>query len=409
MKEERMAAQSCVIVGAGPAGMMLGYLLARAGIPVTVVEKHPDFLHDFRGDTIHPSTLEAFADLGLLEDFLKLPHQKAPVLQAEIGGVQTKIADFSRIPARCRFIAFMPQWDFLDFLAGRAAAFPDFRLMMGVEVAGLVQSGGQIRGIRIREGGVEHELPADLVIGADGRNSVTRRDAALPVTDFGSQVDVLWLRLSRQEGDPVLAMSHAGPQQGLVLIDRGDYWQCGYVIRKGSYDDLKARGLPAFRESLAALAPLAPERFEEIQGWDQVHLLSVRMDRLERWWRPGLLCIGDAAHAMSPIGGFGVNLAVQDAIAAANILAAPLGSGRMGPDDLARVERRRRFPTRATQKLQLMMRRKRPVVGEANAAVSQEKPSGPPKFLRVIGRWPVLSHLAGRLIGLGFRPERVRI
>lgn len=404
-----MTPQSCVIVGAGPAGMMLGYLLARAGVPVTVVEKHPDFLHDFRGDTIHPATLEAFADLGLLDDFLKLPHQKAPVLQAEIGGVQTKIADFSRIPARCRFIAFMPQWDFLDFLARRAAVLPGFRLLMGVEVTGLLQTGDQVRGIRIRDAGSERDLPADLVVGADGRNSVTRRDAALPVTDFGSQVDVLWLRLSRHEGDPVLAMSHAGPQQGLVLIDRGDYWQCGYVIRKGSYDDLKARGLTAFRESLAMLAPLSADRFEEIRDWDQVHLLSVRMDRLERWWRPGLLCIGDAAHAMSPIGGFGVNLAVQDAIAAANILAGPLLAGRVGPADLARVERRRRFPTRATQKLQRMMRRKRPVVAGADPAPATEKPAGPPKFLRVIGRWPVLSHLAGRLVGLGFRPERVRV
>ncbi|MDQ0511188.1 2-polyprenyl-6-methoxyphenol hydroxylase-like FAD-dependent oxidoreductase [Angulomicrobium amanitiforme] len=384
--------------------LMLGLLLARGGLDVTVVEKHGDFLRDFRGDTIHPSTLEVMHELGLLDDLLKLPHTQAPRLHAEIGGRDVTLADFSRLPTRCRFIAFMPQWDFLDFIAREAQRLPNFHLVMPAQVDGLIEAEGRIAGLRATTPEGALTLRAALVVGADGRNSVLRQKAGLEVESFGSPSDVLWMKLSHQPGDPPYVMGHGGPRQDFVMVDRGDYWQCGYVVRKGSFADVKAGGLEAFRALVAAVSPLPASRMDEIAGWDDVQLLSVRIDRLKRWWRPGLICIGDAAHAMSPIGGFGVNLAIQDAVAAANILARPLKEGRLEARDLAAVEARRRFPTWATQKLQLMMRGNR-----RKRDATEKTRAGPPGFMRSIARWPVLAHLAGRLVGLGFRREHVRL
>jgi len=394
---------TCVIAGAGPAGLMLGFLLARAGVDVTVVEKHRDFLRDFRGDTIHPSTLEVIDQLGLIDDFLALPHTRAEKLSAEMGGRTITIADFSRLPVKNRFIAFMPQWDFLNFLAASARAFPNFRLIMKGEVTRILEDGGKVSGLVVRTPEDEVWIESDLVVGADGRNSVVRSKAGLRVESFGTPSEVVWMKLSKRPSDPNEVMGHAGPRQGLVLIDRGDYWQCGYVIRRTTFAKICDQGIEAFRKMVADVSPLPASRMDEIRSFEDTSLLTVRIDRLRQWWRSGLICIGDAAHAMSPIGGVGVNLAIQDAVAAANILSVPLRENKLSDADLAAVERRRSFPTRATQKLQLMMRSSRRA-----DQTEESKRKGPPGFIRGIARWPVLAHLSGRLIGLGFRMERIR-
>ncbi|WP_117195093.1 FAD-dependent oxidoreductase [Rhizobium terrae] len=403
MSEPKAIETTCMIAGAGPAGLMLGLLLARAGVDVVVVEKHGDFLRDFRGDTIHPSTLEVMSELGLIDEFLKLPHTRAPKLTAEMGGKTITMADFSRLPVKNRFIAFMPQWDFLNFLADRAARYPNFRLIMNAKVKDILEQQGLVTGLAIETTDGDLFIRSKLVVGADGRSSVVREKAGLVVENFGVPSEVVWMKLSKQPGDPHEVMGHAGPRQGFVLIDRGDYWQCGYVIRRTTFADIREKGVETFRQMVVEVSPLPAERMREVRSFDDTSLLTVRIDRLKQWWRPGLICIGDAAHAMSPIGGVGVNLAIQDAVAAANILSAPLREGKLADEDLAAVERRRNFPTKATQKLQLMMRSSR----RADQA-DQEKRKGPPAFIRGIARFPLLAHLAGRLIGLGFRMEHVR-
>jgi 2-polyprenyl-6-methoxyphenol hydroxylase-like FAD-dependent oxidoreductase len=394
---------TCVIAGAGPAGLMLGLLLARAGVEVVIVEKHSDFLRDFRGDTIHPSTLEVMSELGLAEDFLKLPHTRAPKLTAEMGGRKITIADFSRLPVRHRFIAFMPQWDFLNFLAEQAGLYPNFRLIMQAKVTEVLEEHGKVTGLTVSKLDGDLSIRSKLVVGADGRNSVVRKKARLTIENFGDPSEVVWMKLSKQPGDPNEVMGHAGPRQGFVLIDRGDYWQCGYVIRRTTFEAISKGGVENFRKMVGEVSPLPVERVQEIRSFDDTSLLTVRIDRLRQWWRPGLICIGDAAHAMSPIGGVGVNLAIQDAVAAANILSSPLVHGTLSDGDLAAVEKRRSFPTRATQKLQLMMRSSR-----RSDEADEVKRKGPPAFIRGIARFPLLAHLAGRLIGLGFRMEHVR-
>ncbi|HEX9444527.1 MAG TPA: FAD-dependent oxidoreductase, partial [Candidatus Binatia bacterium] len=349
---------TCCIAGGGPAGMMLGYLLARAGVRVAVLEKHADFLRDFRGDTIHPSTLEVVHELGLLDALLKLPHQEVRQLNAQFGDATVTLADFTRLPTRCKFIAMMPQWDFLNFLAARAARYPAFKLLMETEATDPVEEAGRVSGVRARGKDGPLEVRADLVVAADGRGSILREKAGLSVKDLGAPMDVLWFRLSRKPDDPAQTMGRFDVGRIFVTINRGDSWQCGFVIPKGGFEEVRRQGLEAFREKVAELAPYAQDRVAELRTWDDVKLLTVRVDRLIEWFRPGLLCIGDAAHAMSPVGGVGINLAIQDAVAAANILAGPLGARRAAAEDLRRVQRRREFPTRVTQSLQVAVQKR---------------------------------------------------
>ncbi|RPD98057.1 FAD-dependent oxidoreductase [Candidatus Pantoea deserta] len=386
----------CCIVGGGPAGLMTAYLLARAGLQVVVMEKHGDFLRDFRGDTIHPSTLEVMHHLGLLDRLLSLPHQRAEKLQADMGGEQVTMADFSRLPVRCRFIAFMPQWDFLNFLASECATFPGFRLLTSTALSDLIVEQGQVCGVTAQHNGETLSVRAKLVIGADGRHSAVREKAGLTGRSFGMPRDVIWFRLDKQPEDPALGTGHSGPRNNFILIDRGDYWQCGFTIQKGEFEALQHAGLDALKQRIASVAPFNAERLETISDWSQIRLLSIRIDRLTKWMKPGLLCIGDAAHAMSPVGGVGVNLAIQDAVAAANYLTVPLRRGRVSLRDLARVQKRRQFPTVATQFLQIKMSRKGSATGGKNPM---------PRILR---KWPFLRFVFGRLIGLGFRMEKPR-
>ncbi len=392
----------CCIVGGGPAGMMLGFLLARAGVGVAVLEKHSDFLRDFRGDTIHPSTLELIYELGLLEEFLSRPHSELRQLRGQIGDTRVTMADFSHLPTHCRFIAFMPQWDFLDFVADRARRLPAFKLMMRAEATDLLIENDTVVGVAASTPDGQVQIRADLVVGADGRHSIVRERAGLPVRTFGSPIDVLWMRLSKRAEDETITLGRINAGQVFVTLDRGDYWQCALVIPKGGIDEVKARGLPALRDRIVSVAPFLRDRVAELRTWDDIKLLTVVVDRLERWCREGLLCLGDAAHAMSPIGGVGINIAIQDAVAAANVLAGPLRRNNVSIENLRAVQRRREWPARATQQLQLFIQNRfvsRVIAGNATVV---------PWPVKLLQRFPVLQRLPARFVGMGFRPEHVR-
>jgi 2-polyprenyl-6-methoxyphenol hydroxylase-like FAD-dependent oxidoreductase len=395
-------ATRCCIAGGGPAGMMLGFLLARAGVNVVVLEKHGDFFRDFRGDTIHPSTLELMAELGLLDEFLKLPHQKVDRLTALIGEERVRMIDLTHLPTRCKYIALMPQWDFLNFLAAQGRRYPTFDLHMRAEATDLIEEAGRVVGLRATTSDGELSICSDLVVGADGRHSTVREKAGFKSDDYGAPMDVLWFRLTREDGDDTETFGHFEAGAMMIMLNRGDYWQCAYVIPKGGIDQVKAEGLDAFRKRVLFMSPFLADRVQELKSFDDIKLLSVAVDRLRQWWRPGLICIGDAAHAMSPIGGVGVNLAVQDAVAAANRLAAPLKAGTASDDDLRAIEARRTFPVRFTQALQLTMQKR--IISPALASTQRPKP---PLLFKLVAAFPMLQRIPGRLLAVGVRPEHV--
>jgi 2-polyprenyl-6-methoxyphenol hydroxylase-like FAD-dependent oxidoreductase len=383
--------------------MMLGFLLARMGIEAIVLEKHADFLRDFRGDTIHPSTLELMYELGLLDEFLRRPHQEVRVLAGQIGVEMVEIADFTHLPTRCKFIAFMPQWDFLNFIAEQGGRYPGFHVKMQAEVTDLIEENGRITGVTAKTTNGTLEVRAGLVVGADGRHSIVRDRAGLQVMDLGAPMDVLWMRISRLPSDPGQTLGRIEAGRLFVMIDRKDYWQCGFVIPKDGMDEIRKRGIEQLREDIARLGPFLRDRVTELNGWNDVSLLTVKVDRLRRWWRPGLVCIGDAAHAMSPVGGVGINLAIQDAVAAANLLGAKLAVGHLSDHDLDAIQRRRMFPTRATQRLQVLMQNM-----VIRRVLASTKPLTLPWPLKLMQRWPFLRRIPARVIGMGFRPEHVR-
>ena len=394
---------ACCIAGGGPAGMMLGFLLARAGVRVTVLEKHADFLRDFRGDTIHPSTLELMHELGLLEEFLRLPHERVERLSGLVGKDRITIADFTHLPTRCKFIALMPQWDFLDFLADHGRLYPAFDLRMRTEATGLIEEGGRVAGVTAVSPDGNLFIRSGLTIACDGRHSMLRAHAGLRSDDLGAPMDILWFRMSRRNDDTADTFGHLEAGKLMVMLNRGDYWQCAYVIPKGGIDAVKAKGLAAFRDNVAFMAPFLRDRLGEIASWDDIKLLTVTVDRLRRWHRPGLLCIGDAAHAMSPVAGVGINLAIQDAVATANILVEPLQRGAVNDADLAAVQARRMLPTRLTQWMQVQVQNN--VLSPALAGTERPSAPWPVKLFNV---FPVLRRIPARLVGLGVRPEHVR-
>jgi 2-polyprenyl-6-methoxyphenol hydroxylase-like FAD-dependent oxidoreductase len=396
-------ATQCCIVGGGPAGMMLGFLLARAGVKAVVLEKHGDFLRDFRGDTVHPSTLNVIDELGLIDEFLKLPHQELSRFGAQFGEERIQVADFSHLPVRCGFIALMPQWDFLDFLAAQGKRYSSFTVLMRAEATGLIEEGGKVVGVRATVAGQPQEIRADLVVGADGRHSMVRESAGFAVKVLGAPMDVLWFRLSHKPTDKAETMGRFDRGSILVMLDRGDYWQCAYVIAKGSAETLKAAGIEKFRQRIGQLMPFLADRVHELATIDDLKLLTVGVDRLDKWWKPGVLCIGDAAHTMSPIGGVGINIAVQDAVAASNILAAPLKERRLSDSDLAAVQARRMWPVRATQAIQVFLQNR--MIAPTLAGTRPLRPPWPARLLNAI---PYLRRIPARVLGLGVQPEHVK-
>jgi len=398
----RSLTTTCCIVGGGPAGMMLGLLLARAGVDVVVLEKHRDFLRDFRGDTIHPSTLAVMQELGLLDELLQRPHSKVSKLQVQIGDQSVTIGDFTFLPPERNFIAMMPQWDFLDLLAGAARRYPNFKLIMQADAVDLIEERGRIAGVRATTPDGLLDVRATLTVGCDGRTSTVREKAGLQVEDFGSPIDVFWMRISRRPGDPSFG-GRISAGSFFAVLDRGDYFQLAYVIRKGDAERIKQAGLPAFRQMVAKALPFLADRVDELKSWDDIKLLTVRTDRLRTWYRPGLLCIGDAAHAMSPVGGVGINLAIQDAVATANLLWKPLKDNTLTVYDLARVQHRRTFPTRVTQRMQVLAQER-----VVQPVLSSTQPLAPPWILRLFNRVPLLQRIPARIVGVGVRPEHVQ-
>ena len=392
----------CVIAGGGPAGMMAGYLLARAGVSVAVLEKHSDFNRDFRGDTIHPSTLELMHELGLLDEFLKQPHQEVRELRGVVNGQTVPIADFRQLPTRCKFIAFMPQWDFLNFLSNHAKRSPTFQLYMQTEVIDLLIENERVVGVRAKTARGEVEVRADLVIGADGRHSTIHTRAGFKLREFGAPIDVVWMRISKKPDDPEQSFGFFQHGKLLVLLDRGDYWQSGFVIPKGDFDNIKARGLLQFQNEIVSFAEFLRDRVTELDDWSKIKLLTVQINRLREWCRQGLLCIGDSAHAMSPAGGVGINLAIQDAVATANLLAEKLRSGPVSLNDLRKVQARREWPTRLIQWMQVFIHQ-RVVTGQASGSNDSL-----PFVLRALKWFPILRQVPARFIGLGPRPEHFR-
>jgi 2-polyprenyl-6-methoxyphenol hydroxylase-like FAD-dependent oxidoreductase len=394
----------CCIVGGGPAGMMLGYLLGRAGISCVVLEKHADFLRDFRGDTVHPSTMRIMHELGLLEDFLKLPHSELHAMSANIGERAFKVVDFKHVAPPGNFIALMPQWDFLNFLADKARRFPSLKIMMSAEATGLLHGGTRVAGVAAVTPEGPIEIHANWVIGCDGRSSTVRAASGLVVQDMGSPIDVLWFRLSKETGDPKEVIGNLSRDKMLVTIDRTDYWQCAFVIAKGGIVQIHANGLDAFKASVADAAHFLADRMDQLKSFDDVKLLSVSVDRLTTWSKPGLLCIGDAAHAMSPIGGVGINLAIQDAVAAANILAAKIKSGTLQDGDLDAVRRRRLFPVKVVQGFQVAIQNNvlKPRVAGGSAELTVPWP------VKMLDAIPWLRQWPARFLGIGVRPEHVR-
>ena len=394
---------TCCIAGGGPAGMILGFLLARAGISVVVLEKHADFLRDFRGDTVHPSTLEMIHELGLLDEFLKLPHSVVRQISLQIGDDRVVIGHFEHLPVHCKFIALMPQWDFLNFIADHGKRYAGFDLRMCTEATDLIEEAGRVVGLRANAPDGDLEIRADLTVACDGRHSTLRDRAKFNVDDLRAPMDVMWFRVSRKQNDPSETFGHVESGRMMVMLNRNDYWQCAYVIPKGTANKVKAAGLNKFRETVGDLSPFTRDRLDEIDDWDKVKLLTVAVDRLRRWYRPGLLCIGDAAHAMSPVGGVGINLAVQDAVAAANILAEPLRRGTLTIATLNALQKRREFPTRVTQRLQVFVQNN--VIGPA--LQNKNKPPKAPLFMKLL-QWPLLRRIPGHVLAVGIRPEHIR-
>ena len=382
---------------------MLGLLLARSSVRVTVIEKHADFFRDFRGDTIHPSTLQVLHELGLLEELLKQPHSVVRKATATIGGEVFHMVDFTHLPTVCKYIALMPQWDFLSFLSKAAQRYPSFRLRMSCEAIGLMADGGRVRGVTVRTAAGIEEIPADLVVGCDGRHAITRDAAHLPVIEQGVPIDVLWMRMPREASDPESVLGYANYGRALILINRDTYFQGGFLIAKGSFPQIQQAGLEAFQQSIIRLAPFLAERTQSLTSWNDIKLLTVQINHLERWSMPGLLCIGDCAHAMSPVGGIGINIALQDAVAAANLLVEPLRRGTLAPSHLQQVQEHRERAVLRTQTFQAMAHR------ALNGILRNPGPVRPPWLLKLLTRTPGFQRLAGRVIGIGFQPEHVRI